>query len=266
METETLDFQQQVLDRSQETPVVVDFWAEWCGPCKILGPVIEKMATEANGRWELVKVNTEIHQDLAQQYKIQSIPAVKMFYQGKVLAEFNGALPEYQIQRWLDQHLPDPRINHLEALFQQWVETRDPSLFTELEEFVATHPDLLEGRLRLAAIILLSDPAAAKELLTGIHQGHKLYEEAQDIRALADLMDSKGEGHPKVQELMRLAKSSWEERDLEATLDHLIQAIVLDKSYADELPRRAVVAIFHQLGEQHPVTKAYRPRFSMALY
>lgn len=266
MDTETLDFQQQVLERSQETPVVVDFWAEWCGPCKILGPVIEKLASEANGRWELVKVNTELHQDLAQQYRIQSIPAVKMFYQGKVLAEFMGALPEYQIQRWLDQHLPDPRLNQLESLFQQWVEKRDPSLFTELESFVASHPDLLEGRLRLAAIILLSDPVAAKELLVDIHQGHKLYEEAQDIRALADLMSNEAEGHPKVKELMHQAKSSWEARDLEGTLEHLIQAIIVDKSYADELPRRAVVAIFHQLGEQHPITKSFRPRFSMALY
>lgn len=265
-DTQALDFQRDVLDRSHEVPVVVDFWAEWCGPCRILGPVIEKLAAEANGRWDLVKVNTELHQDLAYQYRIQSIPAVKMFYQGKVLGEFMGALPEFQIQRWLEKHMPDPRLNRLEALFQFWNESRDAQALQNLEAFVADNPDLMTGGLRLAAIKLTTDPGAARELVAGIHQGHDLYAEAQDILALADLVEVEADGHPKVLEAMSTAKIAWSQQDLEGTLEALIQAIMLDKTYADELPRRAVVAIFHQLTEQHPLTKKYRPRFSMALY
>ncbi|MEM7373543.1 MAG: thioredoxin [Bacteroidota bacterium] len=263
---QALDFQRDVLDKSQEVPVVVDFWAAWCGPCKILGPVIEKMASEAKDRWVLVKINTEHHQDLAMQYRIQSIPAVKMFYHGKVVGEFMGALPEFQIQRWLDKHLPDPRLHQLEALFQKWNESKDETTLSRLEAYVAENPDLWKGSLRLASIKLATDPAKARELVAPIHQGHELYSESQDIIALADLTDVDAEGHPKVLEMMAKAKSAWQAQDVDQTLDALIQAIMLDKTYSDELARRAVVAIFHQLTEQHPLTKKYRPRFGMALY
>ena len=101
-----MNFQVDVLDRSQQIPVVVDFWAAWCGPCRILGPTIEQLAQEAAGQWELVKVDTEAHQALAQRYQIMSIPAVKMFYKGEVVADFVGALPRTQILAWLDEHLP----------------------------------------------------------------------------------------------------------------------------------------------------------------
>ena len=90
---EVQDFRAEVVDRSFEVPIVVDFCAPWCGPCRALGPVIEAMAGEANGLWELKKVNTDENQDIAQALNIQSIPAVKMIYQGKIIGEFVGALP-----------------------------------------------------------------------------------------------------------------------------------------------------------------------------
>ena len=99
-------FQTDVLDKSHEKPVVVDFWGPWCGPCRVLGPTIEKLASEAEGRWRLVKINTDAHPELAQRYHVRGIPAVKLFIRGAVVAEFTGAQPEADIRRWLDAYVP----------------------------------------------------------------------------------------------------------------------------------------------------------------
>lgn len=99
-------FQTQVVDKSHDKPVVVDFWAPWCGPCRALGPTIERLARESGGAWRLVKINTDAHPELMQRWGIRGIPAVKLFARGEVVAEFTGALPEPQLRRWLSEHLP----------------------------------------------------------------------------------------------------------------------------------------------------------------
>ena len=99
-------FQTEVLDKSHDKPVVVDFWAPWCAPCRALGPTLEALARESGGRWRLVKINTDRHPDLTRRFGIRGIPAVKLFVDGVVAAQFTGALPEAEVRLWLGAHLP----------------------------------------------------------------------------------------------------------------------------------------------------------------
>src|SRR5436190_229581 len=106
MVLEVSDFQADVLEASRDKPVVVDFWAPWCGPCRMLGPVLEKLAATNDGSWTLAKVNTDENQEVARQYGIMSIPAVKLFIDGEVVDEFIGALPEPSVKEWLERAVP----------------------------------------------------------------------------------------------------------------------------------------------------------------
>ncbi len=99
-------FQTEVLDKSHAKPVLVDFWAPWCGPCRALSPTLDALAKESGGLWRLVKINTDAHPALAQRFGVRGIPSVKLFVDGAVAAEFTGALPEAEVRRWLGEHLP----------------------------------------------------------------------------------------------------------------------------------------------------------------
>jgi len=241
------DFKKEVLDRSYETPVLVDFWAEWCGPCRILGPILERLAREANGLWQLAKVNTEEHPEVAREYGIRSIPNVKLFVDGKVAGEFVGALPEAMVRQWLKKFVPgryQKQLAQAEQLLAQGENDRAEKI---LENILHSDPQNVEGRILLARTILFREPQQAARLVENIDEPRHsdMIEAVRTVARLASL---------------HLDPDALPASDVRETYREAIRALLADGS------RKACIAIFKLLGEEHEITKDYRREFSSALY
>jgi putative thioredoxin len=261
-----MNFETDVIQRSHEIPVVVDFWAPWCGPCQVLGPTIEQLAAEQEGRWTLVKLNTEEHQDIARQYRVMSIPNVKLFRNGEAVAEFVGALPKSAIEKWLDEHIQSEDQLAFDQLVAQTKQVPDPDLLPQLASYYQIYPNQEAVQVAYAKHLVFSKPTEARKIVEPISLSSEVQEEAADIRQVAGFLEADLIEEKPVVNTLAEAQRALRESDFKRTIELLIQATIADKSYGDDLPRKTTIALFRLWGAQHPLTKYYRPRFDMALY
>jgi putative thioredoxin len=271
-------FRAEVLERSREVPVVVDFWAPWCGPCRVLGPVLEKLAGEAKGGFVLAKINVDNNQRLAQAFGVQGIPAVKAFRDGKVVDEFTGALPESQVRAWIGRLAP-PAAPPADQLAQEAaaLERSNPKQAeARYRQALALDEANAAALFGLGRLLVVAGDAAGAELLQKVQPG-PLFQRAQAWLALGQFV-AEAEGSPSA----LLDRVEEEPGDLEAryqlaahqvrgqryadAAEQLLEIVGRNRAFREDEPRKKLLAVFAALGDDHPVTVAGRKQLANLLF
>jgi putative thioredoxin len=267
-------FATEVLAASREKPVVVDFWAPWCGPCRVLGPTIERVAAEHAGEVILAKLNTDENPRTATQFRIQGIPAVKAFKDGKVVAEFVGAVGEPQVRQFFARLVPSPAQRA--AREAERLAHEDPATAEQrFREVLRTNPGNPDAIVGLARILLArGETAEAEELLERAPADrrakamkHRIFLDGFAKRHAAEDLEGEARANPRDPR----ARYRWgvmlaAREQYEAALDELLESLRLDRNFADGAARKAALAIFDILGLDSPVTRDYQRRLSNVLF
>ncbi len=277
------NFQSVILDGSMQQPVLIDFWASWCQPCQALMPLLAKLADEYQGKFILAKINTEEQQAIAAQFQIRSIPAVKLVYQGKLVDEFAGALPESEVRAFLDKHIPqekseaDNALEQAHALLMQGESDQAAVLIQQVLEAEPSNPQAILAFAKLKAT--LGDMSAATEALDSLPKEEQDKPEVAAMRAQM-LFDHVASEAPAIEDLnamlladeknsearFQLAAQLVMQGQLETALEHLLVLMRSDREYGDDAARKAMIQVFDILGGDHPITKTYRTRMFNYLY
>ena len=283
-DSDSRNFMSDVIEASRQQPVIVDFWAPWCGPCKQLGPIIERAVRAAGGKVKLVKINIDESPELAQQLRIQSIPMVYAFVQGQPVDGFAGAQPESQIKAFIERLAGPVGPTPVEAGLEQAkaaAAAGQMEIARQIYEQVVgaepENPEALGGlaRCQIAAGRL----AAAREILDGVPVAHTHHVEIDGARAALSLAEEAGTlGDPEALQgrlqadvddhaaRLDLATGLFLRGQIEAAIDELLTIVGKNREWQDQAARKQLIKFFDALGPNHPATVAGRRKLSTVLF
>ena len=282
-------FRADVLDASMQVPVIVDFWAPWCGPCKQLGPIIEKAVKDARGAVKLVKINVDESQELAAQMRIQSIPAVYAFFQGRPVDGFVGAQPESALKQFVAKLAKiaggeagpspiDEALEHADAALKDGDHESASAIYSQILEH---EPDNLKaiaglarcliavGELDQAKQFLAKVPAAqaGDPAISGVRAQLELAEAGQKAAGQSQELRARVEANPKdFDARFALAQALFAGGDKEGGVDHLLDIIRMNRAWNEEAARKELVKFFEAMGPTDPITLSSRRRLSSLLF
>ncbi len=279
MDVAAADFEQAVIEHSKTVPVIVDFWAEWCGPCRALKPVLEKLADEYGGKFRLAKINSDENQPLAQRYGVRGIPNVKAFVDGELVDEFSGALPESQVRQFLDRLIPTPAEKLRRETLREYAELQD----AEHALRMLTHASALDPaneavRIDSAELLIaLNRHHDAAQLLASLSELKKMDERVTTLQARIALAAGAGTDSDEAALAKRIVDNAG---DLDARLqlaraliarqqhaeacDQLLEIVRRDRKFNDDAARKTLLQLFSVLGGD-PLVSDYRRKLASAL-
>lgn len=273
-------FQADVIDASMQTPVILDFWAPWCGPCKTLGPMLERLETQYGGRFLLVKVNIDEQRELAEHFRIRSVPTVFGIVQGQPVDQFQGALPESQLREFIDRLMPNPAAIDLEQAMQA-IEQGDLDAATgHLKKALAHDTANDSARLIYAQVLLQqADPGAALAQLEQISTEARadpqvtalIGQARQALEASIEppppaLLQRVADDPADLQARLDLAGHYLEQKQWAQAFEQLLEIVRRDREFGEDIGRRTMIEGFEKAAAQPQLVSEWRRKLSSVLF